>query len=114
MRLWAIVRAKTATGAKVSAERDEGLESQVVISVTPAQSETTISRYFLVTAECWAADKVAAFALAGDVAFALESALRDGKPVIRTETPSGPNEERDEAGTYFSSVTVSVVAHRLL
>lgn len=113
MRLWAIERAKTATGAKVSAERDETLASQVVISVTPAQSETAVSRYFLITAECWAEDKAAAFDLAGDVAFAFESALRNGNPVVRSEAPSGPNEARDDAGTYFSSVTVSVIAHRL-
>jgi len=113
MRLWAIERAKTATGAKVSAERDEELPSQVVISVTPAQSETAVSRYFIVSAECWMPDKIGAFDLAGDVAFALESALRNGNPVVRTETPSGPNEARDEAGNYFYTVSVSVIAHRL-
>jgi hypothetical protein len=113
MRLWAITRAKTATGAQVSAERDETLTTQVVISVTPAQSETAASRFFIITAECWDVDKGAAFDLAGDVAFALESAIRNANPVVRTETPNGPNEARDEAGNYFSSVTVSVIAHRL-
>ena len=113
MRLWAIERAKTATAAKVSAERDETLSSQVVISVTPAQSETAASRYFIVTAECWLPEKIAAFTLAGDVAFALESGLRNGNPVVRTETPSGPNEARDDAGNYFYSVSVAVIAHRL-
>lgn len=113
MRLWAIERAKTATSEKISAERDEELISQVVVSVTPAQSETAASRFFLITGECWASDKAAAFDLASDVAFAWESALRNANPIVRTETPSGPNEARDEAGVYFSSVTVSVVAHRL-
>lgn len=113
MRLWAIARAKTATAEKVSAERDEALASQVVLSVVPAQLETAVSRFFMVTAECWAVSKGAGYALATDVGYALESALRNGDPVIKAELNAGPNEERDEAGKYFYSVTVLVTAHRL-
>ncbi|MET0886249.1 MAG: hypothetical protein ABWX92_07335 [Mycetocola sp.] len=113
MKLWAITRAKTATAVKVSADRDDALPTQVVVSVVPAQPETSVSRFFLVTAECWAASKAAGYALAMDVGFAIESAPRTGSPVVRTDSPTGPNEDRDEAGMYFYSVTVPVVAHRL-
>lgn len=115
VRLWAITRAKTMTGSvKVSAERDEALKSQVVISVAPAQRETHVSRVFLVTAECWAPDKGAALALAGEVAYAWESAPKDCNPVVRfADGGSGPNEARDAAGNYFYDVTVPVVIYRL-
>ena len=113
MRLWAIDRGKTVTTEKVSAERDEKLPSQVVISVVPAQVETSVSRFFMVTAECWAPSKAAGFALATDIGFALESAPRNNNPVVRADLNAGPNEDRDEAGNYFYSVTVMVIAHRL-
>jgi len=113
LRLFAIARAKTATAVKVSAERDESLSAQVVISVIPAQLETAVSRFFMVTAECWSTSKALGFALATDVGFAIESSARNGNPVIKAELNAGPNEDRDEAGKYFYSVTVMVTAHRL-
>lgn len=112
MKLWGITRAGTATAVKVSAERDEALASQVVISVVPAQMETSVSRFFMITAECWSTSKALGFALATDVGYALESAPRDNNPVVRAELNAGPNEDRDEVGKYFYSVTVLVVAHR--
>ena len=112
MKLWGITRAGTATAVKVSAERDEALASQVVISVVPAQMETSVSRFFMITAECWSTSKALGFALASDVGYALESAPRDNNPVVRAELNAGPNEDRDEVGKYFYSVTVLVVAHR--
>lgn len=114
MRLWAINRAKTVTDVRVSAERDEKLKEQVVISVAPAQEETVVSRRFLVTAECWSSTKKAALDLASDIAYAWQASPRDCKPVVRiSDGSTGPNEARDEAGAYFYDVTVPVIAHRL-
>lgn len=113
MKIWAITRADAATTVKVSAERDEDLSSQVVISVIPAQLETPVSRFFMVTAECWMPSKAAGHALATDIGYAIESAPRNGSPIIKAELNAGPNEDRDEAGKYFYSVTVLVTAHRL-
>lgn len=118
MRDWALERARTATGVKVSAERDDELAQQVVISVTPAQLETAVSRFYLVTAECWdyskpLEQKSKGFDLATDVGYAIESSPRDSNPVVKADLNAGPNEDRDEAGHYFYTVTVLVTAHRL-
>lgn len=116
VRLLAITRLNGAlpTGhAKVSAERDESLGEQVVVSVVPAQMVTPVSRLFMVTVECWAADKVTAFTLCGDAAYALESSPRRGG-IVTTELNSGPNEHRDEAGIYYYDATVNWTVSRIL
>lgn len=115
MLLWATQRARSqlAAGTAVSAERDEKKAVQVVVSVTPAQLETSVSRNYLITLECWAATKGAAMQLASDAGYAVESAPRNARPVVRASLNSGPNQDRDEAGTYFFTVVVNVVAHRL-
>lgn len=114
MLLWATTRARTQLGSiAVSAERDEKKPVQVVVSVALAQLETPVSRNCLVTLECWAATKGEAMKLASDAGYAIESAPRNSSPVVRTSLNSGPNQDRDEAGTYFFTVVVNVVAHRL-
>lgn len=115
MTLWATVRARTVlgSGVKVSAERNEKMAKQVVVSAIPAQMETPVSRAFLVTAECWSSNsKSAALNLATDTAYALETAPRDADPVVRAEPNAGPQWDRDDAGVYYATVTVLVVAHR--
>lgn len=113
MKLWAITRANASLTPKVSGERDESLAEQVVISVIPAQFETAVSRFHMITAECWAPTKASGFALAVDAGFAIESAPRNSNPVVKAELNAGPNEGRDDMGNYFYSVTVLVTAHRL-
>lgn len=103
---------------RVSAERDESKPRQVVVSVAPSRLETAVSRQYLVTVEAWSyADPVLAkdnaHDLCTDAAYSIESAPRDGNPVIRAELNVGPTEERDEAGHYYYSATILVVAHRL-
>lgn len=119
IRRWAIntVRASV-TADRVSAERDEKLTRQVVVSVAPSRLETAVSRQYLVTTDSWAytnsvTAKDDAFELCTDAAYAIESAVRDGNPVVRTELNAGPTENRDEAGHYYYTATVLVVAHRL-
>ncbi len=97
---------------KVSAERDENLASQIVVSVTPAQLATPVSRQFLVTIECWAADKAAAFDLCSEAAYELESIPRRGF-IVTTGINAGPNEHRDEAGTYYYDATVDWTVLRI-
>lgn|GEM_PF-2506166 len=116
MRLWAIERAKVAAlapGVRVSAERDETLTTQVVISVVPAQLETAVSRQVIVTVEAWAADKKAGFDLCQDVMFTLASTPPRGV-FVRLVGTAGPQERRDEAGHYFYSGTVTVVCGPVL
>ncbi len=112
MRLWAIERLKEQITAKVSAERDESLAEQIVVSVTPAQMATSVSRTFMVTVEVWGARKKAAFDLCGEAAYILESSPRRGF-IVTTELNAGPNEQRDEAGSYYYDATVMVTASRL-
>lgn len=119
VRRWAIntVRASVAAD-RVSAERDENVARQVVVSVAPSRLETPVSRQYLVTVDCWAyknsvTAKDDAFELCTDAAYAVESAARDGNPIVRTELNAGPTENRDEAGHYYYTATVLVVVHRL-
>lgn len=119
MRRWAINTVRSGvTADRVSAERDEKVKRQVVLSVSPSRLETPVSRQYLATVECWAlTDPVTAkddaFDLCTDAAYAIESASRDGDPVVRAELNAGPTEARDEAGNYYYTATVLVVAHRL-
>ncbi|MDF2045150.1 hypothetical protein P2P98_03170 [Microbacterium sp. Kw_RZR3] len=118
VRRWAIGRVRNVTTARVSAERDEKLTEQVVVSVAPGRLETPVSRQFLVTVECWKHTdpvdaKEDAFDLCTDAAYEIESSPRDAAPVIRAELNVGPTEARDEAGNYYYTATVLVVAHRL-
>ena len=119
IRKWAlpVIRAAV-TAQRVSAERDEKLHTQVVVSVEPSRLETPVSRQYLVTVEAWSYEDPAlakdnAHDLCMESAYAVESAARDGNPVIRTELNVGPSEARDEAGHYYYTATVLVVAHRL-
>lgn len=114
MLLWSINRAKTAPFViagtiKVSAERDEGLTSQVVIDATPAQLETAVSRQFIIAIDTYAANKSAALNLWGDIAFTIGDSLRQG-PFIRLVGQSGPNLDRDDAGAYYATGTVTITA----
>lgn len=119
IRRWAINTVRGAvTADRVSAERDEKLSRQVVVSVAPSRMETSVSRQYLVTVECWAYANPAtakddAFDLCTDAAYAIESARRDGDPLVRAELNVGPTEARDEAGHYYYTATILVVAHRL-
>ncbi|GAA1149160.1 hypothetical protein F6W69_10665 [Microbacterium oxydans] len=119
VRRWAIERVRGAvTADRVSAERDEKLKRQVVLSIAPSRLETSVSRQYLVTVECWAHDNAAtakddAFELCTDAAYSIESAPRSGSPVVRAELNAGPAEDRDEAGNYFYTATILVVVHRL-
>lgn len=118
VRRWAIERGRTVTNKRVSAERDEKLTEQVVVSVAPSRLETAVSRQYLVTVECWkhtnpVTAKDDAFALCTDVAYAIESATRDSAPLVRAELNVGPTEDRDDAGHYYYTATVLVVVHRL-
>ena len=106
------------TAGRVSAERDESITSQVVLSVSPSRLETAVSRQYLVTVEAWhhtnpLTAKDDAHDLCADAAYAIESAPRDGNPVVRAELNTGPTEGRDEAGHYYYTATVLVVVHRL-
>lgn len=115
VRLWAIGRVNTLGDAYASAERHEDEPRQVVVSAVPQQVVTSISRAYLVTVEAWdASSKKAAFDLAQDAAYAVESAPRDANPVVTTALNAGPNEARDpDSGEYSYAVVVRVVAHRL-
>jgi len=119
VRRWAIDRVRASvTADRVSAERDEKVKRQVVVSVAPSRLETAVSRQYLVTVECWAlthpvTSKDDAFALCTDAAYEIESAPRNGSPIIRAEINAGPTEDRDEAGNYYYTATVLVVVHRL-
>lgn len=119
IRKWALGVVRSSVSAqRVSAERDEELHTQVVVSVAPSRLETSVSRQYLVTVEAWAYQdpvhaKDNAHDLCMDAAYSVESAARDGKPVIRAELNIGPSEDRDEAGHYYYTATVLVVAHRL-
>lgn len=86
---------------------------EVVVSVTPAQLETSASRFYFITVEAWSTSKGAGVKLAGDAAYAVESAPRTGRPLVKAELNAGPNEQRDEAGTYFYVSTVLATIHRL-
>ncbi len=112
MRLWAIGRLREELAGKVSAERDENLAEQIVVSVTPAQIVTAVSRTFMVTVEVWKQGKKAAFDRCGEAAYILESTPRRGF-IVTTELNAGPNEQRDEAGSYYYDATVMVTASRL-
>lgn len=119
VRRWAINTVRAAvTADRVSAERDEKMARQVVLSVAPSRLDTSVSRQYLVTVECWATTNTVtakddAFELCTDAAYAIESATRDANPVVRTELNVGPAEDRDEVGNYYYTATVLVVAHRL-
>lgn len=125
MRRWAISRIRAAVEAqRVSAERSETLpdgaplHTQVVVSVAPSRLETPVSRQYLVTVEAWSYEdavlaKDNAHDLCAEAAYEIESAPRDGNPVVRAELNAGPTENRDEAGHYYYTATVMVVAHRL-
>lgn len=119
VRRWAITTVRAAvTADRVSAERDEKVKRQVVLSVSPSRLETPVSRQYLVTVECWALTnsvtaKDDAFELCTDAAYAIESATRNGSPVVRAELNAGPTEDRDEAGNYYYTATVLVVVQRL-
>lgn len=119
VRRWAIERVRAAVAAdRVSAERDERLNRQVVLSAAPSRLETSVSRQYLVTVECWAYVDAAtakddAFELCTDAAYSIESAPRNGSPVVRAELNAGPTEDRDEAGNYYYTATVLVVVQRL-
>lgn len=119
VRRWAITTVRAAvTADRVSAERDESLDTQVVVSVAPSRLETSVSRQYLVTVEAWSyanlvLSKDNAHDLCADAAYAIESAPRDANPMVRAELNAGPTEGRDEAGHYYYTATVLVVTHRL-
>jgi len=109
-RLWAIGRClvELAPGTSVSAERNEKLPAQVVVSAVPAQLLTPISRNVLITVETWAPGKSTALALCQDAIHAITSGRPDGVFVRLTDV-AGPNENRDEAGVYFYSATATII-----
>jgi hypothetical protein len=119
VRRWAIERVRASvTADRVSAERDEKVKRQVVVSVAPSRVETSVSRQYLVTTECWAltnsvTSKDDAFEFCTDAAYAIESAPRNGSPLVRAELNAGPTEDRDQAGNYYYTATILVVVHRL-
>ena len=116
VRLWAVnlLKARIAD-SNASAERQETLPRQVVVSVSPQQIETPVSRIYFVSVEAWdAASKAAALKLSSDAAYEIESAPRNGSPVIRAALNAGPNEFRDSAtGKYSYETVVLVVVARL-
>jgi len=116
VRLWAVNRVKARIAdSNASAERQESLARQVVVSVSPQQLETALSRIYFVSVEAWdAASKAAALKLSSDAAYELESAPRDAAPVVRASLNTGPNEFRDTAtGKYSYETVVLVVVARL-
>ncbi|TXK17405.1 hypothetical protein [Homoserinibacter sp. GY 40078] len=104
--------AASSPGIEAFAVRDESREVQIVVQVAPGQIETAVSRNYLVTVECWAATKGAAFDLCADALYALESSPRRG-PFVKSEGSSGPNEQRDDDGTYYFDATTTITAQRV-
>lgn len=116
VRLWAINRVKARIAdSTASAERQTTLARQVVVSVNPQQIETPVSRIYFVSVEAFdATSKAAALKLSADAAYEIESAPRDGSPVVRAALNAGPNEFRDSAsGEYSYETVVLIVVARL-
>jgi hypothetical protein len=115
-RLWAIDLLTTdPVVVLVSAERDNSLDQQLVVSAVWQGLETAASRACLVTVEGWdSASKKAAYDLTADAAYRVESAPRDGKPIVKAGINTGPDEVRDpQTGTYNYEAVVLVTFHRL-